>query len=111
MEVRRHVVDQEGDALVHLLRLDEVVVVDHQGDRVVPGGEVVQQSGQERGGRGDPGASIIASASPPTSGATVRSAAMTYVQNEAGSLSPVSRDSHAAAGSPFSRFGESASHA
>ena len=32
----------------------------------------------------------------PTPGATVRSAAITWVQNDAGSLSPWSSDSHAA---------------
>src|SRR5579863_1050503 len=57
-----------------------------------------------------PGACRRASASSPTPGAAVRSAAITYVQKDAGSLSPRSSDNHAASRSPAGVAGPAASH-
>ena len=52
VQPRRQVVEQERHPLLHLGRVDDVVVVEHQHDVVGDGAEVVEQRGEHRLDRG-----------------------------------------------------------
>ena len=86
-DLRREVLHQVGHPVLDLGLLDDVVVVEHHHDRVGEGGEVVEQRHNERLCRRLASKRRSASAPSPTPGAAVRSAAMKYAQNSAGSLS------------------------
>ena len=70
-------VEQERHPVLHIARVDDVVVVEHQHDVTRGGAQVVEQHGKHRFDRGRRGACRRASALSPTPDATVRSAAIT----------------------------------
>ena len=48
VQLRGQMVQQEGHPVLHVARVDDVVVVEHQHDVVRDGAEVVEQSGEDR---------------------------------------------------------------
>ena len=47
VQLRRQMLDEEQHRLVHVDRLDDVVVVEHQDDVVVEAGDVVEEGGDD----------------------------------------------------------------
>jgi hypothetical protein len=68
---------QERYPVLHIARIDDVVVTEHQHDVARNGAEVIEQCGQNRFDRGGWGSCRSVSVSAPNPGATVCSAAIT----------------------------------
>ena len=93
MDVGGQVREQEGDPLADLGVVHQVEVVQDQPHLTRCCGQLVEQGREHELGRDR--AEMSSSAPAPTVGTAARSADTTYVQNDAGSLSEASRDSHA----------------
>ena len=106
MQLRWLVLQEEGHPLVHVGRLDEVVVVEDQQQVLRQSAQVVEQGGERRlGGRaGTTSSSRNASAPTPVDRRPI--AVTTYVQNSAASLSRWSSETHATAGAPGREGGQ-----
>ena len=94
-ELRRQMIDKEGQRLVDRRGLDHVIIVEDE-HRIAQRGEIVQQRRQQHIGwrRLRPTCSAPNVASP-TVGAMVCKAAMKYARKRGRSLSSLSSDSHA----------------
>ena len=95
VHVRREVLDQEGQAPADLLVAHQVVVVEHQPHLVGHRGELVEQRGQRRVGRGGRGPQQLQRRGRRRPARRRRRAVTTPVQNDTGSSSDASSDSHA----------------
>ena len=96
VHVRREVLEQEGHPLADVVAVDQVVVVEHQPHLRRCRGQLVEQRGEHEVGRHGRGAEELQRRRADAGTAPWR-AVTTYVQNDAGSLSDGSSESHATA--------------
>jgi hypothetical protein len=88
------VLQEEGQTLVDLVIVNQVVIVEHQPHLNRRGGQLVEQRGKHQLGRHRGGREQL-QRTVPTPGTAPWTAVTTYVQNDAGWLSAASSESHA----------------